>query len=282
LKTFGLLVLAVGMVFFSGCATTKDLNRTQADLNQKIEIVNGKVTSADSNIQVLKKDVGSNLTAVEGLRKSQANTGADLTELRQQVQQQQGQVESLRKEVGVLAGRISHDESKELKEKLEQLTQKVTFLETFLAIGEKNGHAANGNGTRAKESAKNKGKTGREDQYATAYSFFKNGQYEKARTEFQNYLKANPKTSYSDNAQFWIGETYYFEKKYEKAILEYDKVVKGYPNGNKAANALFKQGLCFMMLGDKASARLIFQQVIKSYPNTSQARTARAKLLEIK
>jgi tol-pal system protein YbgF len=274
LKTLKMLAVVAGLVFFSGCATTKELNRTAAELNSKIEIVNNKMVAADANIADLKKDAGANKTVVEGLRKSQANTGADLTELREQVQQLRGQVESLRKEIG---GGRGHDEN---KEKLDQLAQKVNFLETFLAIGDKNGHAAGTNGTKAKEPAKIK--TPRDDQYATAYASFKEGKYEKSRTEFQGFLKSYPKTSYSDNAQFWIGETYYFEKKYEKAILEYDKVVKGYPNGNKAANALFKQGLCFMMLGDKASARLIFQQVIKNYPNTSQARTARAKLLEIK
>ena len=277
MKTFVLLAMAVGIAFFTGCATTKDLNRTQADLNQKIEVVNGKVTSAEANISALKKDVDSK---VEGLRKSQANTGADLTELREEMQQLRGQSDSLRKEVGAVSGKGSHDENKELREKVDQLTQRVNFLETFLAIGEKNGHATSGNGTRAKEQAKTR--TARDELYATAYGSFKDGKYEKARTEFQNFLKSYPNTSYSDNAQFWIGETYYFEKKYEKAILEYEKVIKNYPNGNRAANALSKQGFCFMMLGDKASARLIFQQVIKDYPNTSQARTARAKLLEIK
>ncbi|SEM47088.1 tol-pal system protein YbgF [Syntrophus gentianae] len=277
MKTLKLLAVVTGLMIFSGCATSSELNRTSAELNSKIGVVNDRVTATDANISALKKEVDSNKAVLEGLRKSHANSGADLTELREQVQQLRGQVESLRKEIGGGAGRGGHDET---REKLDQLAQKVNFLETFLAIGDKNSHAASTNGTKAKETAKPK--TARDDQYAAAYVSFKEGKYEKARNEFQSFLKSYPKTSYSDNAQFWIGETYYFEKKYEKAILEYDKVVKGYPNGNKAANALFKQGLCFTMLGDKASARLIFQQVIKNYPNTSQARTARAKLLEIK
>lgn len=265
--------MAACLMLFSGCATTKDLDRASGDLNRKIEIVNQKLTATDSNIQTLKKEVGAN---VDGLRKSQANTGADLTELREQVQQLQGQVDALRKEIGG-AGRAGHDDT---KEKLEQLASKVNFLETYLAIGEKNGHTSSGNGSKAKEPAK--GKTARDDQYATAYAYYKEGKYEKARNEFQNFLKAYPKTSYSDNAQFWIGESYYLEKKYEKAILEYEKVIKSYPNGNKTAQSLFRQGSCFLALGDKASARLIFQQVIKDYPNTSQARSARSKLLELK
>ena len=111
---------------------------------------------------------------------------------------------------------------------------------------------------------------------------FKEAKYEKSREAFENFLKQYPDTEFSDNAQFWIGECYYFEKKYEKAIVEYEKVTKSFPEGNKVPYALLKQGLSFLKLGDKASAKLLLQQVIKDYPNTSQARIARARLLEIK
>ncbi len=93
-----------------------------------------------------------------------------------------------------------------------------------------------------------------------------------------HFLKQYPNTEFSDNAQFWIGECYYFEKKYEKAIIEYDKVIKNFPEGNKVPYALLKQGLSFLQLGDKASAKLLLQQVIKDFPNTSQARIARTRL----
>ena len=53
-------------------------------------------------------------------------------------------------------------------------------------------------------------------------------------------IQNHPKSSNADNAQFWIGETYYKEKWYEKAILEYQKVIEKYPSGNKAPAALLK------------------------------------------
>ncbi len=86
----------------------------------------------------------------------------------------------------------------------------------------------------------------------------------------------------SDNAQFWIGESYFSEGKFEKAILEYEKVIKNYPEGDKVPPSFLKQGLAFAQLGDKTSARMILQQIIKDYPNTSSARTARTKLNELK
>ena len=39
-------------------------------------------------------------------------------------------------------------------------------------------------------------------------------------------LKRFPQSDQADNAQFWIGETYYRENWYEKAILEYQKVIE--------------------------------------------------------
>ena len=124
--------------------------------------------------------------------------------------------------------------------------------------------------------------TDKESLYAAAYELFREGKYEKSREAFETFLKQYPETEFSDNAQFWIGECYYFEKKYEKAIIEYDKVVKNFPEGSKVPYALLKQGLSFLQLGDKASAKLLLQQVIKDYPNTSQARIARTRLAEIK
>ena len=125
-------------------------------------------------------------------------------------------------------------------------------------------------------------KQDKEKAYSAAYQIFKEGNYDKARTEFQNFLAAYPSSEYSDNAQFWVGECYFFEQKYETAILEYEKVTKNYPNGNKVPYALLKQGISFLKLGDKTSAKLLLQQVIKNYPNTSQARIARSSLQEIK
>jgi tol-pal system protein YbgF len=116
--------------------------------------------------------------------------------------------------------------------------------------------------------------------FELAYETFKKGKYDKARIRFKNFLKQYPKTEYSDDAEFWIGECYYLEKKYKEAILEYEKVVKNYPKGDKVPSALLMQGLSFLMLNDKPSAKLILQRVIQDYPNTNEARIAREKLSE--
>ena len=124
---------------------------------------------------------------------------------------------------------------------------------------------------------------GSEDEvYALAKQAFDRGNLETAREEFQRIIKNYPKSRHADNAQFWIGETYYREKWYEKAILEYQKVIEKYPKGNKVPAALLKQGLAFLNLGEKANARLILNALVAKHPKSNEAKIARQRLKGLK
>jgi tol-pal system protein YbgF len=124
--------------------------------------------------------------------------------------------------------------------------------------------------------------TGVGDLYKDAYETFQRGNLEDARRKFEAFLKQYPNTELSDNAQFWIGETYYLKKDFEKAILEYEKAIAKYPEGDKIPAALFKQALSFLELGDKTNARNLFKRVIDRYPHSEQAEMAKKRLEGIK
>lgn len=269
----GLLVVLTGV---SGCATSKDLQKVRGELLTRIEAAEEKSAALDRTDQAVQAEVKALGDSVALLQKRQAETGADLAEVKDQLRQIRGLVDALKKDLSTGIGRQD-----EFKERLDALSFKVQFLENYLGVGKKDG-VAEPNGRSGGNGKENKGKSERETLYGAAYATLKEGHYEKSRTEFQSFLQKYPGTELSDNAQFWIGESYFFEGKFEKAILEYEKVIKKYPEGDKVSQALLKQGLSFAQLGDKASARIILQQVIKDYPNTSPARTARAKLNELK
>jgi len=263
----------------AGCATSQDLKVARSELNQKME---EKLSAVDSELSLLKKEQEKNSLSVASMSKGHANSAADVSDLRESVQQLRGQLEALKKD-------MARDAKKndDLKDRLDSIAVKVRFIESFLEIGKKDsvsdasdkGTKSPSNGIAAKEPGK---KQDKETQYAAAYQTFKDGNYDKSRNEFKSFLAVYPDTEYAGNAQYWIGECYYFEKDYEQAILEYEKVSKNYPKGNKVSSALLKQGLSFLKLNDKTSAKLILQQVIKDFPNTTQARIARVKLQEIK
>lgn len=283
----------MALLFLAGCATTDDLRRVQGDLHRRSELIEERLGVLEQGLAGLKADLEAlrregekNASAMGQLRGSLAEARAEITEIREHIQQLRGASEALRRDVAAVSSRSAKrdDEEKALRERIESLTFKVKFMEDFLEIGRKEETPERSAPEKPAPAAKEpvKGKTDKESLYAAAYELFKAGKYEKAREGFEQFLKQYPDTEFSDNAQFWVGECYYFDKKYEKAIVEYDKVVKNYPNGDKVPNALLKQALSFLRLGDKTSAKLLLQQVIRDFPNTSQARVARAKLAEVK
>ncbi len=120
-----------------------------------------------------------------------------------------------------------------------------------------------------------------DEAYKKAYDQFSKGNVEGAKAGFKNLLQVYPKSKYSENAHYWLGECYFAEKKYEEAILEFDEVIKKYPKGNKVPDALFRQGIAFLEMKDAVNAKLILKEVVKRFPKSEQANRARKKLKEI-
>ena len=277
MKKYYSLFMTVCLAFIIGCATTEDLQRVQG----KLEAETKSLKAENAGIR---NDFGKVNDSLSTLRKTLADTGADITDIREDMQNLKGDREVIGKDVSNLKARLPRDdeEYKGIRKNLDDISFRLSYIEKLLEIKKEAQSAGAGKEMQVDSTKALPGKTDQESLYTLAYETFKQGKYDKARTEFKNYLNLYPNTEYSDHAQFWIGECYYFEKKYEEAILEYDKVVKNYPKGSKVSSALLKQGFSFLILGDKSSARVILQQVVKDYPNTSQERMARAKLNEIK
>lgn len=270
-----ILLIPLFLLWIGGCATTDDLKKTQRDYESKITSQRSDMEKLQARLDALEKNYGE---TTKDLRKNQADLGADFGSIRDSVQTMRGQVEEMNKEFSGMA------KGQNIKSRLDDMSFRIGYIENFLGIAKKetpNGAKVEGQGVGAAE-APGEPKNDVEAAYNACYKTFKEGQYVKAREEFVKFLKQHPKTAYSDNAQFWVGETWYVEEKYERAIVEYEKVVKDYPSGDKVPYALLKQGMAFQKLGDKASARIVYNQIVKKYPNTNQARVAKAKLSELK
>ncbi len=117
--------------------------------------------------------------------------------------------------------------------------------------------------------------------YETAYGTFEKKQYKEAREKFETFIKEFPQDELTDNAQFWIAETYYGEKNFEDAILAYETLLKKYPQSEKAPTALKKQGFSFIEMNDKKTGKVILEQLIERYPNSKEAGEAKKKIAEM-
>jgi len=117
-------------------------------------------------------------------------------------------------------------------------------------------------------------------QYQEALQTYRSRQYRAAIQKFEGLLKQNAKHSLSDNAQYWIGESYYGLGNYQKAIMSFEKVFT-FSNSNKDDAAQLKLGLCYMKLNDQAKAREELQKLINNYPSSESVSLARRLLSQI-
>jgi len=87
-----------------------------------------------------------------------------------------------------------------------------------------------------------------------------------------------PENEYSDNARFWVAESYYAEGGYEDAILAYEELFKKNPESDKVPGAMLKQGLAFYALKDNNTGKIVLEKLIEKYPDSEQAKLARKKI----
>ena len=131
---------------------------------------------------------------------------------------------------------------------------------------------------RAGERVDTSGTPDPEAMYQAAYSDVAAGRYKLAREAFQTYLKYFSDTEVADNAQYWIGESYYATGDFAAAIPEFQKVVQNYPKADKVPSAMLKIGLSYSRLKNSAEANKYYRMLIQKYPKSSEAAAARERL----
>jgi tol-pal system protein YbgF len=114
--------------------------------------------------------------------------------------------------------------------------------------------------------------------YNTAYLDFTRGNYDLAIQGFSDYLKLYPNSDLSDNAQYWIGESYFTKQEWQMALIEFEKVEKNYPTGNKYPGALYKIGLCYLNMKNRNKGKEYLNRVVKDFPNSPEANLAKEQL----
>lgn len=120
------------------------------------------------------------------------------------------------------------------------------------------------------------------DIYQNAFNTLKNGQYEQAITEFQNFLSQYPAGDFADNARYWLGEANYATRRYSVAVQEFRKLLEQRPDSSKAADAMLKLGYAYYELAEWDAARKTLSDVVSRYANTTAARLAESRLQKMR
>lgn len=115
-------------------------------------------------------------------------------------------------------------------------------------------------------------------EYQDAFALLKSGDYPAAIVAFREFLLRNPQSEYADNAQYWLGESFYVTEDYPAAISEYQTLLDAFPDSQKFTHALLKIGYAQEAMGDQMAARNTLDRLTRDYPNTTAARLATERL----
>jgi len=277
----------------------------------------GKITRHDDAIKDLDQDTQEIKNAIRALRKSQADLSLEIDSMKQSLQTLQGTVEqntlktdrTLAETKNIQNEVLSVIGSKE--NQLSVMHNRLQVLESSSGNGtappppaQKPPNSVSGNniegvwsptpysavtkkqpagsaGTSPQQTAALPPEPTPQGVYNEAYNVLQAGNNRSAREQFKKFLNTYKDSELADNAQFWIGESYYREKKFEEAILSFEDLIKSYPKSAKIPEAYYKQALSFGAINDTVAAKAKLEMLLNEYPDGELAQRAKQKLQEM-
>lgn len=117
--------------------------------------------------------------------------------------------------------------------------------------------------------------------YNQAFDILKAGKYADAIKAFQQFLQGWPQSSLADNAQYWLGESYYVTRDFQSSAAAFQTLLDRWPDSRKAPDALLKLGYSQAELKHTAQARATLSSVSSRFPGSDAANLAAARLLQL-
>lgn len=117
--------------------------------------------------------------------------------------------------------------------------------------------------------------------YDHAYQLVKDKRYSEATIAMESFIRDYPKSKYTGNAHYWLGEMYLVQGQHDQAITELNTVIKDYPDSPKKPAAIAKLGLTYYDLGKWKEAKENFKKVKSEFPSTPSATLAMSKLKDM-
>jgi len=119
-------------------------------------------------------------------------------------------------------------------------------------------------------------------EYDKALAVLREGRYADAAAAFNRFMVNYPESNYTDNANYWLGETYYVTRDFPRAMTTFSKLVEFYPQSSKVPDARLKIGYIHYENRDWNAARQELSGLVTDYPGTTAARLAGDRLQRMK
>jgi tol-pal system protein YbgF len=281
MRRFPYLVLAAASgIGAASCALPQQvelIEREQRRLRTEAVEVSSQYKSLQDEVEAIRSTLADSLVGHQGLQR-------EVVALRERVDE----VDQLTERRAGETARDLDQRMKTLETKLEGLTMELKSLAEKIKIREDKAHALEqffkSRGTDPADPSvvagapDQKAGDSEKKEYDNTLKLIDQKNYQVAIGQLRDFIKRYPKSEYADNAQYWIGESFYALREFDQAILEFDAVRRNYPKGDKVPAALLKQGFAFAELGDRVDARLILREVVERYPQSEEAAKAQQKL----
>ena len=114
--------------------------------------------------------------------------------------------------------------------------------------------------------------------YDEAFAALRDGRYAESARRFQGFLAEYPDGDLTDNAMYWLGESYYVTQNYRPALETFSDLMKRFPQSSKAPDSLLKVGYAHYELREWPQAERALNDVVARFPDTTVARLAQGRL----
>ena len=122
---------------------------------------------------------------------------------------------------------------------------------------------------------------GEQADYRKALAMVRDGQFEEAAESFNIFLENYPDSTYADNANYWIGETYYVTRDFDPALEIFTSLVENFPDSPKVPDTRLKIGYIYYEQHDWPAAHEELSSIVSTYPDTEVAQLANARLMRM-
>ena len=234
------------------------------------------------SVDKLKAQVDDMALREQELRKATAEAKEQVRRLREVLDQATSLVQRNSADLGVQVQKIQSDlaalvgKTEELAHSLQSLSSQFTEYRAQTDV-RLEGMAAKAGTATAPPAPDDK-----DQLFDEAYKRYQQGQFEEARRLFRTFVTRHSRDERADNAQYWLGQSYFEERKYAAAIAEFKKVLDNFPRGDATDAAMYGMALAFVELKYCTEGEAYLQELLKQFPKSPLVEKAQKKVKEIK
>ncbi len=275
----GMLVVMTGMPSALMAQSSRDLANRLDHLENEIETLNHAVyRGAESGASVrgikeagkvsVQGKAGNAEVRIQQMETEVRSLRGQLEEQGYKIRQLEKQVETLNSDVGTRLGDLEKTESTSSSSLSDSNSvsnsnsvskpDSFTFSSSSSSVFPEQGDR--GRDSRSLDSLDGESAAGL---YENAFSLLKAANYDRAGSEFEEFLTKYPDHVLSGNAKYWLGETYYVRGQFDLAARIFAEGFQKYPNGAKAADNLLKLGMSLANLKKVEDACVALAQLLK-------------------